>query len=372
MEQTGKDKRIHSGGRAFSETACCLSWTDGGYTLPAEWHHQSMVQLTWPHEGTDWNYMLDEVYACFIAIAREVALRQKLLVVTPYPTRVKKQLEQAGVRLEHVFFFECQTNDTWARDHAFLSVVSGENVRLLDFGFNGWGLKFAANWDNQINRHLHRSGMLTGEYVDCLDFILEGGSVESDGCGTLLTTSPCLLAPNRNVRYADKALLEEKLCRLLGMRRVLWLDYGFLAGDDTDSHIDTLARLCPEDTIAYVQCTDRTDEHYCELLKMEEQLKGFRTLADRPYRLIPLPLPDAVYDEHGERLPATYANFLILNDVVLMPVYNQPQKDAEAKRQLEQVFPERKVLGIDCSALICQHGSLHCVTMQYPCNSFGL
>ncbi len=360
------------------------------YILPAEWEPQSMVQLTWPHEETDWAEMLDEVYACFIAIAREVTKREHLLVVTPHPVRVEEQLREAGVSMERVALHECPTNDTWARDHGFITVLQVDKTQVdeltrnsaawasstrqlvnlstkihLDFCFNGWGMKFASNHDNQINRSLCRAGLMEGEYVDCLDFVLEGGSIESDGAGTLLTTSHCLLAPNRNARYTTKKALEAKFRQCFGTRQVFWLDHGYLAGDDTDSHVDTLARLCPNDTIAYVQCEDKNDEHYEELRLMEEQLKTFRTLDGRPYQLVPLPMTDAII-EGGERLPATYANFLIMNGAVLYPTYNQPIKDALAKEQLQRIFPNREVVGIDCRALIRQHGSLHCVTMQYP------
>lgn len=354
------------------------------YTLPAEWEPQSMVQLTWPHEETDWADMLDEAQACFVRIAREVAKRQCLLVVTPYPVRVEEQLRQAGVRMEQVILFQCPTNDTWARDHGFITVKSEEYISLpslakgqeeglreqaplthLDFCFNGWGMKFAAHLDNRINRRLYEAGLMEGEYVDCLDFVLEGGSIESDGKGTLLATSHCLMAPNRNARHTTKEALEKKLGECLGIRKFLWLDHGYLAGDDTDSHVDTLARLCPDDTIAYVQCIDEADEHYTELCLMEEQLKNFRTRDGHPYRLVPLPMADAIV-EGGERLPATYANFLIMNGAVLYPTYGQPEKDTLAGERLQSVFPDREVVGIDCRVLIRQHGSLHCVTMQYP------
>ena len=195
--------------------------------------------------------------------------------------------------------------------------------------------------------------------------MLEGGAIESDGEGTILTTSPCLLAPNRN-EPKSREEIEEYLKQAFHAKRVLWLDHGYLAGDDTDSHVDTLARLCPNDTIAYVQCTDKNDEHYEELFRMEEQLKEFRTLEGEPYKLVPLPMADAAFDEDGQRLPATYANFLILNDAVLMPTYNQPAKDELALKQLQKAFPKHSIVGIDCRVLIEQHGSLHCCTMQYP------
>lgn len=213
-------------------------------------------------------------------------------------------------------------------------------------------------------RRLIEAGALCGKYVNRLGFVLEGGSIESDGCGTLLTTSECLLSPNRNGQMSQTEI-EEYLRNTFHVQQVLWLDHGYLAGDDTDSHIDTLARLCPNDTIAYVRCTDSQDEHYEALRLMEEQLKTFRTLQGEPYRLLPLPMADAVID-NGERLPATYANFLIMNDAVLYPTYNQPANDHRAAEVLQEAFPGYKIVGIDCQALIRQHGSLHCVTMQYP------
>lgn len=331
--------------------------------LPAEWAPQSGIQLTWPHAGTDWAHMLTEVQACFAAIAREIAQRELLLIVTPEPEEVKKQIS-ATVNMQNVHFMECETNDTWARDHGAITMLDSEGTSFLDFMFNGWGLKFASDKDNLITRQAVESGFLNGRYVNRLGFVLEGGSIESDGLGTLLTTSECLLSPNRNGQMSRDEI-EDYLCSVFHLKQVLWLDHGYLAGDDTDSHVDTLARLCSPDTIAYVQCTDTQDEHYEALHQMEEQLKTFRTLNGNPYRLLALPMVDKI-EEEGERLPATYANFLIMNDAVLYPTYRQPENDQRAKEVLQEAFPEYEIVGIDCRALIKQHGSLHCVTMQYP------
>ena len=331
--------------------------------LPAEWASQSGVQLTWPHAGTDWAYMLEEVQECFVSIAREISQREKLLIVTPEPEEVRKQIA-ATARMENVRFLECETNDTWARDHGAITMMDTEEPSLLDFKFNGWGLKFASDKDNLITRRAAEAGVLKGRYTNRLGFVLEGGSIESDGVGTLLTTSECLLSPNRNGQM-NRVEIEEFLRSVFHLQRVLWLDYGYLAGDDTDSHIDTLARFCSPDTIAYVQCNDAGDEHYEALRRMEEQLRTFRTLSGEPYRLLALPMADKI-EEEGERLPATYANFLILNDAVLSPTYRQPENDARAKEVLQTAFPHHEIIGIDCRALIKQHGSLHCVTMQYP------
>lgn len=333
--------------------------------LPAEWYEQSGVQLTWPHAGTDWAYILPEVQECFVEIAREIALRELLLIVTPEPKNVETQIRDK-VNMANVRLIKCHTNDTWARDHGAITLVNGTSAYILDFTFNGWGLKFASDRDNQITRHLIKEGVLNGEYQNHLNFVLEGGGIESNGRGTLFTTSACLLSPNRNA-YLTKEEIEEYLKSAFHLQQVLWLDYGYLAGDDTDSHIDTLARFCSPTSIAYVKCEDETDEHYTELKNMEEQLKSFRTLSGEPYRLWPLPMPYCI-EEDGERLPATYANFLIINGAVLYPTYNQPANDLQAKTVLQQAFPHKEIIGIDCRVLIKQHGSLHCVTMQYPQN----
>ncbi|MBR6286316.1 MAG: agmatine deiminase family protein [Bacteroidaceae bacterium] len=340
-------------------------------TMPSEWHKQSAVQITWPHDKTDWNYMLDEVEECYVNMAREIAMREPLIIVTPDPDHVTGKLNHLSeTEKGRIKFVKCPTNDTWARDHGFISTIDREKgLVACDFKFNGWGDKFEASLDNKINRAICEAGLAEGTYEPHLDFVLEGGSVESNGRGTILTTSTCLLAPHRNAMTKDE--IENYLKENLGATNVLWLDYGALAGDDTDSHIDTLARLCPDNTIAYVKCSDTNDEHYEELKKMEEQLATFRNEEGEKFKLAPLPMADAVYstqpgEEQPERIPATYANFLIINGAVLVPTYNQPENDKAALETLREVFPDREIVGINCSALIKQHGSLHCSAMQYP------
>ena len=285
--------------------------------------------------------MLDEIIATYREMAREIEKREELLVVGE------------------------PSNDTWARDHGFITLVDDQgHARLLDFCFNGWGEKFPAELDNAINRRLYDEGKVKGEYVDCLDFVLEGGSIESDGKGTVFTTSCCLLAPHRN-QPMSKDQIEERLKRELQAERIVWINHGSLTGDDTDGHIDTLVRICPDDTLLYMGCDNPDDEQYAELHLMEEELKTFRTIEGKPYRLLKLPMPRPIIFE-GERLPATYANFLVINGAVLCPTYAQPDLDAEALRLIGEAFPEREIVGIDCRSIIKQHGSLHCCTMQYP------
>ena len=330
------------------------------WRLPAEWEPQWGVHLTWPHAATDWAPMLDEITATYETFAREIAKREHLLVVIPKDEAPSTRLSPLTSHL-----LPLRSNDTWARDHGFITLSDDEgHLRLLDFRFNGWGEKFPADLDNAINRHLYDEGLIEGEYVDCLDFVLEGGSIESDGKGTVFTTTGCLLAPHRN-QPMTKEQIEERLKRELHAKRILWIDHGNLTGDDTDGHIDTLVRICPEDTLLYVGCDDPKDEQYEDLRLMEEQLKSFRTLDGKPYRLKRLPMPRPIYED-GDRLPATYANFLVINGAVLCPTYDQPDLDTEALRIIGEAFPGREIVGIDCRSVIRQHGSLHCCTMQIP------
>lgn len=338
--------------------------------FPAEWEPQSAVQLTWPHPDTDWLPILDDAVRVFADIAAEVSKRETLLIVCHDVPTVKSQLRN-DTDLGNVIFAQIPSNDTWARDHAPLSVFIDDEPVLLDFCFNGWGMKFAADKDNCITRNLFSSYknifLPSVKYGNCLDFVLEGGSVESDGQGTLLVTSQCLLSVNRNEHYSADDI-EDVLKKRLGADCVLWLNNGNIDGDDTDGHIDTLARFCSPDTIAYVAPPeDENDEDYYDFCMMENELKAFRTKDGEPYKLVPLPYLS--YELDGEPQPATYANFLIMNKAVLVPVYGLPTDEA-ALSALRDVFADREVVGIDCRPLVQQHGSLHCVTMQYPAGFF--
>ena len=335
--------------------------------LPPEWAPQSGVQLTWPHADSDWAPILDAVEPVFVAITAAIA-RFERVVIACHDATVRAQvaglLRGARVPETRVRLYLAPANDTWARDHGPITVLCRDEATLLDFDFNGWGEKYQYNLDNLITHSLHAQGAFGDTSIERVNLILEGGSIEVDGQGTLLTTERCLLSATRNPQRS-RARIEKELGELLGVTRFLWLKNGYLAGDDTDSHIDTLARLCDPDTIAHVACDDPADEHYTELKTMEAELAAFRTLRGTPYRLVPLPWPQPKLDADGARLPATYANFLILNDAVLVPTYRDPA-DTVALERLRGCFSNREVIGIDCLPLIQQHGSLHCVTMQIP------
>ncbi|MFA9392632.1 MAG: agmatine deiminase family protein [Prolixibacteraceae bacterium] len=338
--------------------------TNNKIFLPAEWHQQKAVQLTWPHVNSDWAYLIDEVEACFFEIAKAIAEREPLIIVCPNSKALQQKLPKDI--LNNISFYEMDSNDTWARDHGGITVFDQGQPVVYDFCFNGWGMKFAANHDNQITRKLIAEGAFPEhKYSNMNFFVLEGGSIESDGIGTILTTEECLLSPNRNDSLS-KSEIEGCLKQFFGAERILWLTNGFLVGDDTDSHVDTLARFCSEDTIAYVKCVDPNDEHFEALSKMEEELKTFTQANGESYRLIALPMATTILDpEDDHRLPATYANFLIINGAVLFPIY-KCKTDEPALKAIKNAFPDREIVPIDCSVLIRQHGSLHCVTMQYP------
>ncbi|WP_296755082.1 agmatine/peptidylarginine deiminase [Thioalkalivibrio sp.] len=334
--------------------------------LPAEWEPQSGVQLTWPHAGTDWLSRLDAVEPVFAAIGATIARHESLLVVCQDPdhrVHVLSLLAQAGADLDRVQLGIATADDTWARDHGPLTVFEHGQPLLLDFTFNGWGGKFPAEHDNLLTRTLAAQGRFGAVPVEEIDLVLEGGSIESDGAGTIMTTSQCLLTPTRNPDLSRDGITE-RLMQHLGAQRLLWVDHGHLEGDDTDGHIDTLARFCDGETIAYVECDHSGDPQYDGLQRMAEQIAQFRQPTGAPYTLIPLPLPAPILDE-GRRLPATHANFLVINDAVLVPVYDDPA-DELALERLGAAFPGRSVVGIDCRELIGQGGSLHCLTMQFP------
>ncbi len=308
--------------------------------LPAEWESQDAILLVWPHERTDWSPMLAEVRHTVQTIIEAIERFEPVILI-----RSDK--------------WDLPTNDTWVRDFGPITIEENGRPVLLDFTFTGWGGKFAAEKDNAVSRKLHAAGAFGTTALRTVDLILEGGSIESDGQGTLLTTTECLLNPNRNP-HLSREQIEEQLKSELGVSTILWLEHGHLVGDDTDAHIDTLARLCPGKTIVYVACDDPADEHFASLKAMEQELEQFSD-----YRLLPLPWPGAKYDSEGHRLPATYANYLVINGAVLVPTYNDPA-DSLALEVIGKAFADREIIGIDCSTLILQHGSLHCMTMQIP------
>lgn len=339
--------------------------------LPAEWEEQSFVQLTFPHPNSDWKDDLELVTPVFIEIVSQITRFEKVLLVCQNKIETQKLFKNLDEKqFDKITFVEIDSNDTWARDHGAITVfensVDKQEKIHLDFTFNGWGNKFEASKDNLITQKLKNENHLKDK-VEKIDFVLEGGSIESDGKGTILTTSECLLSKERNPNFSREEI-EAKVKNYFGAERILWLDHGALEGDDTDAHIDTLARLCSDDTICYVAPpTDTSDSHYESMKKMEEELRQLKTVDNNSYKLIPLPFaPAAYHEEDNRRLPATYANFLIINEAVLVPTYENEELDKLALSQIKKAFPNREIIGINCLPIIRQHGSLHCLTMQFP------
>lgn len=339
------------------------------YRLPAEWEPQDAIQLTWPDATTDWQSYLKDIISTYIELVKVITKYERVVIAASdaVETRSLLQSHLSEPALTRVNIYQCSINDTWARDHGPITLIASDATKrnkILDFKFNGWGEKFRWENDNTITRQLYGQQVFDCGWDDNTDFVLEGGSIESDGKGTILTSSQCLLAPHRN-QPLTKEDIEMQLQKRLCAKRILWVDYGNLKGDDTDGHIDTIVRMAPDHTLLYIACDDPQDEQYADLKALENQLRTLRDVDGKPYRLIPLPSPRPIYDDE-ERLPATYANFVIINGAVIVPTYQQPNCDSAALATIGQAFPSYDIIGIDAFTVIRQHGSLHCLTMQLP------
>jgi agmatine/peptidylarginine deiminase len=331
--------------------------------LNAEWMPQSAVLLAWPHAGTDWSANLPQVTHTYARIGAEVTRRQNLVLVCPdeaIATSARAELLRVGAELSRMRLFLVDYDDTWARDFGPLT-LTGKDARLLDFRFNGWGEKYPAEADDRLSRRLAELGAFATPLYR-REEVIEGGSIDTDGEGTLLTTRSCLLHPHRNPDLSETDL-EQLLSAALGCERVLWLDAGWLDGDDTDGHVDNLARFADARTIVHAICDDPADSHFESLGRMADELAAFRRRDGGSYHLVPLPLPEPVIGSSGHRLPASYVNFLIINDAVLVPTFDDPA-DTIALERLATCFPDRELIGIEARSLLEQGGGIHCVSMQ--------
>ncbi|MDR1976793.1 MAG: agmatine deiminase family protein [Campylobacteraceae bacterium] len=324
--------------------------------LFAEWERQSSLLFALPHQNTDWLPYLDEILLSYEKFIKTAAKYQHCTVLCANKEAAGKLLGKS----DNITLIELPTNDTWIRDFGAIDVEDGDEIISYDFTFNAWGGKFEAGLDNAVNEKLFKLGK---NRLVKVDMVLEGGSIDSNGDGVLLTTAKCLLEENRNPDFG-KNEIDAKLKELFGLKRIIWLDNGFLKGDDTDSHVDTLARFITKDTIAYTVCEDEEDEHFEELKKMEEELKN------TGFKLLPLPLPKPVFFE-GERLPATYANFVFVNGAVLVPTYGD-KNDLRVQEILKAALPNHKIEALDAKVFIRQHGSLHCASMNRFCRGTAI
>ncbi len=309
-----------------------------------EWNEQEYLMLSLPHEKSDWKPYLGEIVQAYKEFVRAASEFQKVLLIAPSKSDFVSFENMANVE-----FFICDTNDTWIRDFGAIDILEDNRLKALDFTFNAWGNKFQSELDNEVNSKLFKEKFK--EKLTKIDFILEGGSIDFNGEGVMLTSSNCLLNENRN-SHLDKNQIEAKLKEIFGLKQIIWLENGFIKGDDTDHHIDTLARFIDKNTIAYSVCEDEEDEHYIPLQKMKKELEA------TGFDLVELPLPKPLYYE-GRRLGATYANFVFVNDALIMPFYKD-KNDEIIRQRLAKALPERKIVGVDARVFLRQNGSLHC------------
>jgi len=332
--------------------------------FPAEWEPQSAILMAWPHAGTDWAPRLQSVQSCFAGLCSAISRYQPLLLLVPderIEANARAALTAANGHMHSVRFIRLPYNDTWLRDSGPITLRDNGGFRLLDFHFTAWGGKFEAGLDDQLVAGMVALGLFAEARHQRIDFALEGGGIETDGAGTLLSTWHCLHERHPD---ASRQAIEAQLKMSLQQERILWLEHGYLEGDDTDAHIDTLARFAAEDCIVFQGCQDPQDSHYEELQAMAGEIAELRQRNGKPYRTFELPWPKPIQD-NGRRLAASYANFLIINGAVLMPVYSDPA-DELAIAVMQQAFPDRDIVGVPCRDLIWQNGSLHCCTMQLP------
>jgi agmatine/peptidylarginine deiminase len=334
------------------------------FRFPAEWERQSAILVAWPNDETDWAERLGEVEETYVALVKAITRFEDAIIIVrddDVEAYAEARLRSNRVDMQRVRFVQGPYDDTWLRVSGPITLTDGQRFKLNDFRFTGWGGKFDASHDDQIIQAMDAQGVFKNAQRASIDFALEGGAIETDGAGTLLSTWTCL---HERHPQASREDMTQKLCEWLNQDRVLWLDHGYLEGDDTDAHIDTLARFASEDAIVFQACDDESDSHFAELATMAQEIAALRTRNDQPYRLFPLPWARPILDG-GRRLAASYANFLIVNGAVLMPGYDDPA-DAQAVEVMQAAFPNQEIVQIPCRPLIWQNGSLHCLTMQLP------
>ena len=309
--------------------------------VPAEWEKQKSIMVVFPTTQKDWQHSIEEIQKSYVNFIKTITRFQMCIVICSN----KKILNKYFDSFENIEIHEIKTDDTWIRDFGAIDVFIDGKLKSYNFNFNAWGSKFKATMDNSFNKTFFKKELLD------IDFVLEGGSIDNNGNGVMLSTAKCLFNKNRNPAYKEEDI-EKKIKKLFGLTELIVLKNGALIGDDTDSHIDTLARFINKETIAYVKCYDKHDIHFAELNKMEKELEKTN------FRLIPLPLPSSkTFKKH--RLPATYLNFVFINGALIVPTYND-KNDKKVIKILKKEITNREIIEIDASIFIREHGSLHC------------
>lgn len=338
-----------------------------GYRMPAEWEPQEAIWLSWPHRRKTWNAAFDAVPAVFAEIASQISdgeLVRINVVDQEMEDAARELIQRANGNLDNVRFHRNATNDAWVRDHGPIYVVRDADGRreraITSWNYNAWGGKYPPfDSDNEIP---NRIAAELGEKIFRIDMVLEGGSIDVNGAGTLLTTRACLLNPNRNP-HLSQSEIEQWLMDALGVQNVLWLGDG-IVGDDTDGHVDDITRFVSATKIVTAVEDNPDDVNYAALKANFEALQTMTDPSGKPFEILKLPMPAPVYAD-SNRLPASYANFLVCNHKVLVPIYCCPA-DQIALTILQECFPDRKVVGIDCTRLVWGLGAIHCVTQQQP------
>ncbi len=335
---------------------------DLGFIFPAEWEKHESTWLSYPHNENSWPDKIETIFPSYNQFIAELSKGEKVNInIQDQKTQdlVTAQLQEIGTKMENIFFHHFRTNDAWCRDHGPAFVLKANQKAIVNWDYNAWGGKYPCDLDNQIPMQIAN---YLGLEVFHPHIIMEGGSIDVNGKGTLVTTTACLLNPNRNLNLSQ-AEIEEKLCNYYNVENVIWLGDG-IEGDDTDGHVDDITRFVNYDTVITAIEKNKNDENYQPLQDNLKLLSKARLESGKQLNIVELPMPEAVIWE-DQRLPASYANFYIANNAVIVPLYKCPQ-DQEAMDILSKLFTDRKVVGIDSTDIIWGLGSFHCLSQQEP------
>ncbi|MFY0601519.1 MAG: agmatine deiminase family protein [Cyclobacteriaceae bacterium] len=335
-----------------------------GFQFPAEWHPHRATWLSWPHNKESWPGKIKSIYLPYCEFIREVAKGERVCINVANEKmegEARRYLSEAGADLSKISFYHHPTNDGWCRDHGPAFVINEREKAIVDWGYNAWGEKYPPfDLDNQIPSLIAKELDLK---IFHPDIVMEGGSVDFNGEGIVLTTTSCLLNPNRNP-HLSQAQIEQYLKDFYGAKEVWWLGDG-IVGDDTDGHIDDITRFVNTDTVITLVESNEADENHKTLQENLEKLKSFRMPDGSPLNVVELPMPKPVIYQ-DQRLPASYANFYIANECVVVPTYRDTKNDPIALEILQSLFSDRKVIEIDSTDIVWGLGSFHCLSQQEP------
>ena len=338
------------------------------YPLP-EWHPQGATVLVWPHRYSDWSSTLDVISATYIELAKVIAEHQHVIIIYydhEHRDMINTVCAKAECNMDRIRLLQIETNDTWVRDYGPQLLLGNQEYQYVDLEFNAWGEQYPYRLDNLFAESLfyHLADQSNCTYYRA-PIVIEGGNLDFDSNASLLINLACVMRNNPTLKISKDELIEV-IKQELSVKRVLGIELDPLLGDDTGGHIDTLARFINDDTIVYAHSQNKNDPNYATLKQLHEQLTQFKTGKGKAYRLVPINNP--VYDSdisEEDYPPASYINFLFINDAVIVPLYDN-NKDADALKKFSDLCPDRKVIGVNANALLDQFGSLHCATLHIP------